>query len=138
MNVREVNAAVVQSAKAVQQLVKSPELRASLKQMPGATAQLNSTMVEAQKLAECATQAIDPMQKEIAGVSTEAISRPQSLCTTLDDTHGLLSANTGTGYELTGALKSLRDASDALKALITSLEQTPDMLIRGKKPPEKR
>lgn len=138
VNVRDVNAAVVQSAKAVQQLVQSPELRATLRQMPGATAQLNSTMVEAQKLATRATQAIDPMQTQVSGVSKEAIATLQSLRTTLDETHGLLSADTGPGYELTGALKSLREAADALKVLITALEQNPDMLIRGKKPPVKR
>ncbi len=138
VNVREVNAAVVQSAKAVQQLVESPELRATFKQLPGATAQLNRTMVEAQKLAARATQAIDPMQTQITGVSTEAISTLQALRKTLDETHGLLSADTGPGYELTGALKSVREAADALKVLITSLEQNPDMLLRGKKPPERR
>ncbi len=138
VNVREVNAAVVQSAKAVQELVQSPELRATLRQMPGATAQLNSAMAEAQKLAARATRAIDPMQTQVTGVSTEAISTLQALRTTLDETHGLLSADTGPGYELTGALRSLREAADALKVLITALEQNPDMLIRGKKPPEKR
>ena len=138
MNVREVNAAVVQSAKAVQQLVESPELRATLRQMPGATAQLNSTMVEAQKLAARATLAIDPLQTQITSVSTEALSTLQALRQTLDETHGLISADTGPGYELTGALKSLREAADALKVLITSLEQNPDMLIRGKKPLQKR
>jgi paraquat-inducible protein B len=138
VNVREVNAAVVQSAQAVQQLVESPELRATLRQMPGATAQLNSTMAEAQKLAERATRAIDPMQTQVTGVSTEAISTLRVLRTTLDETHGLLSADTGPGYELTGALKSLREAADALKVLITALEQNPDMLVRGKKPPQNR
>jgi len=138
VNVREVNAAVVQSAKAVQELVGSPELRATLRQMPGAAAQLNSTMVEAQRLAARASQAIDPMQIQVTGVSTEAISTLQALRKTLDETHGLLSADTGPGYELTGALKSLREAADALKVLITSLEQNPDMLLRGKKPPENR
>jgi len=135
VNVREVNAAVVQSAKAVQELVSSPELRATLRQMPGAAAQLNSTMAEAQKLAARASQAIDPMQTQVTVVSTEAISTLQALRKTLDETSGLLSADTGPGYELTGALKSMREAADALKVLITSLEQNPDMLIRGKKPP---
>ncbi len=135
VNVREVNAAVVQSAQAVQDLVSSPELRATLKQMPGATAQLNRTMAEAQTLAARATRAIDPMQSQATGVSTEAIATLQSLRKTLDETHGMLSADTGPGYELTGALKSLREAADALKILITSLEQNPDMLLRGKKPP---
>jgi len=138
VNVKEVNAAVVQSAKAIQDLVSLPELRATLREMPGTTAQLNRTMVEAQKLAARATRAIDPMQSQVTGVSTEAIATLQALRTTLDETHGLLSADTGPGYELTGALKSLREAADALKVLITSLEQNPDMLLRGKKPPQNR
>jgi len=138
VNMREINLAVVKSAKAVEELVSSPDLRATMRQMPGATAQLNNTLAEAQKLAARATLAIDPMQTQLTGVSTEAISTLQALRKTLDETHGLLSADTGPGYELTGALKSLREAADALKVLITSLEQNPDMLIRGKKPPERR
>ena len=106
--------------------------------MPGATAQLNSTLAEAQRLAARATVAIDPMQTQFTGVSTEAITTLQALRKTLDETHGLLSADTGPGYALTGALTSLREAADALRVLITSLEKNPDMLIRGKKPPEKK
>ena len=78
------------------------------------------------------------MQTQITGVSTEALSTLEALRRTLDETHGLLSADTGPGYELTGALKSVREAADALNVLITSLEQNPDMLIRGKKPPQTR
>lgn len=137
VNMREINASVVKSAKAVEDLVSSPDLRATLRQMPGATAQLDRTLAEAQKLASRATAAIDPLQTSMTGTSTEAIATLQSLRKTIDDTHGLLSADAGPGYELTGALKSLRETADALRALITSLEQNPDMLIRGKKPPEK-
>lgn len=136
-NTKEMNAAVVQSAKAIQELVSSPDIRATLREMPGATAQLNRTLAEAERLAARATIAIDTLQTGATGVSTEAIGTLQALRKTLDDAHGLLSADTGPGYQLTGALKSLREAADALKTLITSLEQNPDMLIRGKKPPEK-
>jgi paraquat-inducible protein B len=138
VNMREINAAVVQSAKAVEGLVGSPELRATLRQMPAATTQLTATLAEAQRLAARAALAIDSIQPGVKGASTEAVATLQALRKTLDETHGLLSADTGPGYELTGALKSLREAADALKTLITSLEQNPDMLIRGKKPPEKR
>jgi paraquat-inducible protein B len=137
MNVREINAAVVQSAKAVQELVSAPEIRATLKQVPGATAQLNRTMAEAERLAARATAAIDPLQTQISGTSTEAIATLQSLRRTLDETHGLLSQDTGPGFALTGALKSIQDAADALRVLIESLEQNPDMLLRGKKPPRR-
>jgi paraquat-inducible protein B len=137
VNVREINAAVVQSARAVESIVSAPELRATLRELPGATAQLNRTLAEAQRLAARATLAIDTLQTGVGGVSTEAISTLQSLRRTLDETHGLLSADTGPGYQLTGALKSLREAADALTALISSLERNPDMLLRGRKPPER-
>lgn len=138
VNTREINAAVVKSAHAIEQLVSSPDIRATLRQMPGATAQLNRTLAEAQRLANRATIGIDTVSITVNGVSAEAISTLQSLRKTLDETHGLLSADTGPGYELTGALKSLREAADALRTLITSLEQNPDMLLRGKRPPEKK
>lgn len=136
VNLKEINLAVVQSARAVEQLVAAPELRATLRQMPAATAQLNRTLAEAEKLAARASGAIDPMQAQLTGVSTEAVATLQALRTTLDETHGLLSADTGPGFALTGALASLREAADALTALIASLERNPDMLLRGRKPPQ--
>jgi paraquat-inducible protein B len=60
----------------------------------------------------------------------------QTLRITLEDTHGLLSTDSGVGYGLQQALASLKEAADALRLLATSLEQNSDMLIRGKKPPE--
>lgn len=136
VNIREINAAVVQSAKAIEGLMAAPELRATLRQMPAATAQLNKTLAETQQLVARATGTIEPMQTRLKDVSTETIATLQTLRRTLDETHGLLSADTGPGYALTGALTSLKDAADALKVLITSLERNPDMLLRGKKPPE--
>lgn len=135
VNMVEINRAVVQSAHAIEELVSSPEIKAVLRDMPGMTAQLNRTMAEVERLASRAEAAIDPMQAQITGASTEAIATLQALRKTLDETHGLLSADAGPGYALQGALTSLRDAADALRLLITSLEQNPDMLLRGKKPP---
>ncbi len=136
VNVREINAAVVQSAKAVEGLMAAPELRATLRQMPAATAQLNKTLAETRQLVARASGTIDPMQTRLRDVSTETVATLQALRKTLDETHGLLSADTGPGYALTGALTSMKEAADALKVLIASLERTPDMLLRGKKPPE--
>lgn len=135
VNMEEINRAVVQSAHAVEALVSSPEIKAMLREIPGAAAQLNQTMAEVERLATRAEAAIDPMQVQITGASTEAIATLQALRKTLDETHGLLSADAGPGYALQGALTSLREAADALRLLIMSLEQNPDMLLRGKKPP---
>lgn len=136
VNMAEINRAVVQSARAIEELVDSPEIKAVLRDIPGMTAQLNQTMAEVERLATRAEAAIDPMQVQITGASTEAVATLQALRKTLDETHGLLSADAGPGYALQGALTSLREAADALRLLITSLEQNPDMLLRGKKPPQ--
>jgi len=138
VNMREINTAVVQSSKAVQQLVESPDLRATLREMPGTTAQLNRTLAEAERLASRAGVALDSLQPGVKGASTEAVATLQELRRTLEQAQSLLSADTGPGYALTGALTSMREAADALRVLINSLEQNPDMLIRGKKPPVKR
>jgi len=135
VNMVEINRAVVQSSKAIEELVGSPEIKRVLRDIPGMTEQLNKTMAEVERLATRAEAAIDPMQTQISGASAEAIATLQALRKTLDETHGLLSADAGPGYALQGALTSLREAADALRLLISSLEQNPDMLLRGKKPP---
>ncbi|MCO4100285.1 MAG: MCE family protein [Gemmatimonas sp.] len=137
VNMREINVAVVKSAQAVEKLVSTPEMQATLRQLPATTAQLNRTLAETERLATRASGAIDPLQQQMTGVTTEALASMQALRKTLEETHGLLSADTGPGYALTGALTSLRDAADALRVLIASLEQNPDMLLRGKRPPRK-
>lgn len=134
----EINAAVVASAQAVERLVDAPEIRAALEQVPGMTDQVNLTMAEVQLLAERAGAAIDPLQLQLEDASTEMAATLQSLRRSLDETRGLLSADSGIGYELQEALASIREAADALSLLAASLEQNPDMLLRGKKPPENR
>jgi paraquat-inducible protein B len=108
-----------------------------LEQVPGMNEQIGRTMAEVERLAARAGAAIDPLQLQLENTNTEMIATLQLLRATLEDTHGLLSADSGLGYGLQDALASLRDAADALRLLATSLEQNPDMLIRGRKPPER-
>jgi paraquat-inducible protein B len=133
----QINAAVVASAQSVERLVDSPAIHAVLEQVPGMNEQIGRTMAEVERLAARAGAAIDPLQLQLENTNTEMIATLQLLRATLEDTHGLLSADSGLGYGLQDALASLRDAADALRLLATSLEQNPDMLIRGRKPPER-
>jgi paraquat-inducible protein B len=132
----QINAAVVASAEAVERLVDSPEIRAALGQVPGMTAQVNQTMAQVGLLMERANAAIDPLQLQVEGTAAEMTATLESLRRTLEDTHGLLSMDSGLGYGLHDALASLRNAADALSMLVNSLGQNPDMLVRGRKPPE--
>lgn len=130
----EINAAVVASAQSVQRLVDAPELRAALKEVPGMTAQLNRTMAHVDTLALTANAAIGPMATDLTGATKEMHATLQSLRRTIDETQGLLSTDSGLGFGLEAALVNLKEATNALRQLMTALEQNPDMLLRGKKP----
>ncbi len=134
IDIPEINAAVVASAQAVQRLVDAPELRAALKEVPGMTAQLNRTMARVDTLASTANAAIDPMATDLKGATKEMHATLQSLRRTIDETQGLLSTDSGLGFGLEAALVNLKEATNALRQLMNSLEQNPDMLLRGKKP----
>jgi len=137
VNMPEINAAVVASAQAVERLVDSPEIHAALAQVPGMQAQVNRTMAEVQLLAERAGTVVGPLPAQLESTNAELVATLQELRKTLEQTHGLISSDSGLGYGLEQALTSLRDAGNALSLLAASLERNPDMLIRGKKPPEK-
>jgi paraquat-inducible protein B len=132
-----INAAVVSSAEAVERLMNSPEILAAVEQVPVMAVQVNRTMEGLELLATQAGNAIAPLQGQVDIASAEMVVTLQTLRRILEETHGLLSADSGLGYGMQEALASMRDAADALRALSTSLEQNPDMLIRGKKKPEK-
>lgn len=137
VNMPQINAAVVASAQAVQRLMESPEIRAALAQVPGMTSQVNRTMAQVEQLAGKAGASIDPLQAELKATNTELVATLQALRGTLEEAHGLVSMDSGLGYNLQQTLASMRDAANALSLLATSLERNPDMLLRGKKPPEK-
>jgi paraquat-inducible protein B len=134
VNMKEINSAVVATAQSVQQLVTAPELRATMKEMPATLAQLNRTMARVDTLAATTGAAVDPMAADLKIATKEMATTLQSLRKTIDDTHGILSTDSGLGFGMEGALINLKDATNALRLLLNSLEQNPDMLLRGKKP----
>jgi paraquat-inducible protein B len=131
-----INAAVVSSAEAVERLMNSPEIMAAVEQVPEMAVQVNRTMESLETLSTKAADAIDPFQAQVDVASAELVSTLEALRRTLEDTHGLLSTDSGVGHGLQEALSSLKAAADALTLLATQLEQNPDMLIRGRKPPQ--
>jgi paraquat-inducible protein B len=132
------NTAVVGSAKAVQTLVSAPELKAAIKDLPVLTVQLNRTMARVDTLAATAGGAIDPMAADLKNATKEMKATMQALHRTIDDTHGLISTDGGIGFSLQSALTNLTDATSALRRLLNAIEQNPDMLLRGKRPPERK
>ncbi len=134
IDVPQINAAVVASARSVQRLVDAPELRAAIKEVPGMTAQMNRTMARIDTVVAIAGSAIEPMSVDLRGSAKEMNATLVSLRKAIDETHGLLSTDSGLGFGIEAALANLKDATNALRLLMSSLEQNPDMLLRGKKP----
>jgi phospholipid/cholesterol/gamma-HCH transport system substrate-binding protein len=134
VDMKGINAAVVASAQSVQRLVESPEILAAMAQVPGMTTQVSQTMAELQRLAERAGAGIEPMQTQLESANRELVLTLQALRKSIDETHEMLTSDSGVGYRLEQALASFTEAAEALRVLAVSLEQNPDMLIRGKKP----
>ena len=130
------NASVVASAQSVERLADSQEIRAAFGEVPAMTAQFNQTMAEMQLLAERLGGAIEPLQGHMDSTNAEVILTLQSMRQAIEETQGFLSTDSGVGYQMEAALSSMKEAADALRLLSLSLERNPDMLLRGKKPPE--
>src|SRR5687767_13593482 len=136
VNMPEINRAVVASAKAVENLMESPEITNALAEVPGMTAQVNKTLAAVETMSTQAGAAVGPLQVSVETTTTEMANTLKELRRILEETHGMLSADSGLGHGMQEAMISLRQAADALRALATSLEQNPDMLLRGKKASE--
>jgi len=134
VDMKQLNESVVSSALAVERLANSPELRAAMGDVPAMTAQVNSTLAEMQLLAERLGATIEPFQLQLEGTNAEMVLTLQSMRQSMEDTRGFLTTDSGIGYQMEGAMGSLRDAAEALRTLATTLERNPDMLIRGKQP----
>jgi paraquat-inducible protein B len=133
VNMEELNRSVVASAQAVERLADSDEIRVAFGQIPLITAQLNRTMGEVELLAERLAGSVDPMRAGFAGTNAEVVLTLTSMRDAIEETRGLLTPDSGIGYQMEGAMISLQGAADALRALTVSLERNPDMLLRGKK-----
>jgi paraquat-inducible protein B len=100
------------------------------------TAQFTRTMAEMERLTERLGGTIDPLQLQVAGTNAEVVLTLQAMRQVVEESRGMLTPDSGIGYQMEGAMASLEGAAEALRALALSLERNPDMLLRGKKPEE--
>ena len=132
--VEEINRAVVASAGAVERLADSRELQAAIGEVPGMAAQFNSTMSEMETLIGKLSEAAGPLPEQLESTNAEMVLTLQSLRQAVEDARGLYTTDSGLGYQMEGAMASLKEAADALRALVLTLDRNPDMLLRGRKP----
>jgi paraquat-inducible protein B len=134
VNMEELNRSVVASAGAVERLAESPEIRNAVAGVPEMTGQLTRTMAEMERLTERIGGTIAPLQLQVAGTNAELVLTLQAMRQVVEESRGLLTPDSGIGYQMEGTMASLEGAAEALRALALSLERNPDMLLRGKKP----
>jgi paraquat-inducible protein B len=134
VDMEEINRSVVASAGAVERLAESRELRDAFAEVPGMAAQFNSAMGEMQALIERLDETLAPMKGQMESTNEELVLTLQTLRKAVEDARGLYSTDSGVGYQVEGAMASLKEAADALRTLVLSLDRNPDMLIRGRKP----
>jgi paraquat-inducible protein B len=134
VDVKEINRSVVASAGAVERLADSPELRDALVAVPGMSAQFNRTMTEMQSLIERLDGTVGPLQGNLETTTAELVVTLQTLRQAVGEARGMFTTDSGMGYQVEGAMASLKEAADAMRALVLSLDRNPDMLIRGRKP----
>jgi paraquat-inducible protein B len=137
VDMQGLNAAVVASAQAVERLVGSPELQAAINEVPDMAAQFSRTLAEFERLGERLGEAMGPLQSGMESTFSETTLTLQSARKTIEETRGLITTDSGIGYGLEQALVSLREAAEALRTLVITLERNPDMLIRGTSPPRR-
>ncbi len=137
VDMQGLNAAVVASAQAVERLVGSPELQAAINEVPGMAQQFSRTLTEFEELSDRLSAAIDPLQTGMEEALLETNLTLQAARRTIEDTQGLINPDSGIGFGMEQALASMKEAADALRTLVTTLERNPDMLIRGTNPPRR-
>lgn len=137
VDMKGLNEAVVASAQAVERLVASPELQAAINEVPGMAEQFGRTLTEFEKLGDRLSAAVEPLQSGMEGTLNETNLTLQAARKTIEETQGLIDPDSGIGYGMERTLTSLREAADALRTLVITLERNPDMLIRGTNPPRK-
>jgi paraquat-inducible protein B len=134
INMDEINRSVVASAGAVERMADSPGLQAALADAPKVTEQLTRTMAEMEVLAARLGGSVDPLQLQLAATNAEVTLTLQTMRQALEETRGLLSTDSGVGYQMESAMAAMAAAAEAMRELVVALERNPDMLLRGKRP----
>ncbi len=133
VNIGEINRSVVASAAAVERLAGSEALQGAINGVPEMTAQVTRTLGGMQTLIERLDGALGPLLTQMDNANAELTRTVQTMRQAMEDVRGVLSTDSGVGYQMEGAMASLREAADAMRELSLSLARNPDMLIRGRK-----
>lgn len=126
------NASILQAAQSFDDLVNSQEVRTVVTQAPELAGQLNQTMLDIQALTQSIDETLGVLSEDVDETGEELRLTLQTVRGSVNDANAMISTDSGIGYHLQETLISLTEAADALRLLAESLEQNPDMLLRGR------
>ena len=126
------NASITEAAQSIDRLVNSSEVQSVVTRAPEITDQLANTMTDIQSLTQSIDGALSTLSADVDSTSQELRLTLQTVRGSVEDANAMISTDSGIGYHLQETLISLTDAADALRLLAESLEQNPDMLLRGR------
>ena len=126
------NSSIMEAARSIDALVNSTEVQGVVTRAPELTDQLSTTLADIQTLSRNLDDALGKLTTNVDVTSEELRLTLQSVRGSVKDANALMTTDSGIGYHLQETLISLTDAADALRLLAQSLEQNPDMLLRGR------
>lgn len=129
LDVQALAASTKRAAEAVEQFVKSPELKATLDNLNGAVSDVRATVarVDAQ---------VEPVSGDLKKTLADAQSALERLGDAAATTQRFVREQGKVGDEVTSALRQMADTAAALERLADALNRNPNSLLVGRKKPE--
>ena len=109
----------------IEKMVNSPEIITAIKSF-------NNTMVDVQKLVRSVDGKIEPLSTDLSMTLKAATGSLNEIEKLASNVEGILAEDSVSRYELSSALKELRDAARSMRILADYLERHPEALIKGK------
>ena len=132
LDLQGLNTSLMATAQSIDDLVNSEEVQQVVQEAPLLSDQLNRTLLDIQSLAANIDTSLSSLASEVDHTGQELQLTLQAVRSSVQDANAMMTTDAGLGYHLQETLVSLTEAADALRLLAQSLEQNPDMLIRGK------
>ncbi len=129
LDVQALAASARRAAEAVEQFVKSPELKATLDNLNSAVTDVRATIakVDAQ---------VEPVSGDLKKTLADAQAALEKLGDAAATTQRFVREQGQVGDEVTSALRQMADTAAALERLSDALNRNPNSLLVGKKKPE--
>ncbi len=130
-------ASITNAANSINDLARSPSLKATLESLKNTTANLNKTLISVRTAVDNMNGEIDPLAASLRQNSAEVNVTLKETRAVLGELQLVLDPDAPLAVRLNQVLDQLTDTSRSIGALADYLQQNPSSLIRGRYVPEK-